>query len=379
VTRVRHRSRWFNAISAEATPSQVEQLTGLPFVTRVDTVRRYRRPAAEPLEPTDAARERARGARQVRTALLDYGSSFDQLAQIGVPPLHDRGLTGRGVVVAIFDGGFPNLQHEVFAVSTILGERDFVDGADSVRATTDAHGLSTFSVLGGYREGELIGPAYGASFLLARTEDARSETPVEEDNWIAAVEWAHAMGADVISSSLGYLAFDRPYTSYTARDMNGETAMTTRAATMAAERGIVVVNSAGNGGEHPTENTLGAPADGRFVLSVGAVDAGGVRAPFSSVGPTADGRIKPDVVALGVRAKVATRGGPRAYGLASGTSFSCPLTAGVVALVLEAHPQYSVRQILAALQASGSQAAAPDRLLGWGLVNAVRALDIAVQ
>jgi subtilisin family serine protease len=375
VRRIRHQSRWFNAVSAEATAAQIADVSALPSVARVDVVRRYRRRSPEPVESADVLRASPRRAWRTQEAILDYGTSYDQVAQLRVPELHARGLDGRGVRIAVFDAGFPNLAHEALSTMTILGERDFVNGLGTVRGSTDSHGLMTLSVLGGYREGELIGPAYGASFLLAITEDTRSETPVEEDNWVAAAEWAEAMGADVISSSLGYLDFDLPFTSYTDRDMNGETAVTTRAAAIAASRGIVVVTSAGNGGQRLDRNTLGAPADGKLVLSVGAVDRDGIRAPFSSVGPTADGRIKPDVAALGVRAKVASRTGPSVYAASSGTSFSCPLMAGVVSLVLQAHPAYTVDQVLLVLRATASQAAAPDNLLGWGIVDAAGAVD----
>ena len=381
VAQVRHESRWLNAVSAVATPAQVQSVAALPFVARVDLVRRYRRLRDEPTEPIDSRARVPSGQQSLlaRSTLLDYGTSFEQLAQIRVPELHDRGLTGKGVVVAVFDSGFPNLSHEAFERMNIIAERDFVDGVDSVRASVHSHGMATLSTIGGMREGQLVGPAFGASFMLAVTEDARSETPVEEDNWAAAAEWAERAGADIISSSLGYLDFDLPFTSYTERDMDGATAVTTKAAAMAAERGVVVVNSGGNGGFRLDANTLGAPADGRRVIAVGAVDQFGARASFSSVGPTADGRLKPDVAARGVRVKVASTLSTTAYSLASGTSFSCPLTAGVVALLLEAHPTYSVDQVIFALRATASQSASPDNLLGWGIVDAVRAIDIPVD
>jgi serine protease AprX len=376
VDRVRQQSRWLNAVSVEATPAQITELSALTFVSRVDVVRRYRRLRDEPVEPVDTPRggPRLRG-HDVGDEPLDYGTGIDQVRQLRVPELHERGLHGEGVVIAVFDSGFPNLAHEAFASLTIVAERDFVEGRESVRDSADAHGTNTLSTLGGYAPGQLIGPAYRASFILAVTEDVRSETPIEEDNWAAAAEWAEALGADVISSSLGYLDFDLPYTSYTAQDMNGETAVTTKAAALAAERGVVVINSAGNQGLDTTQNTLGAPADGVRVVSVGAVTRAGVRAQFSSVGPTADGRIKPDVAAMGVSVKVA-RHFENAYGLASGTSFSCPLTAGVVALVLQAHPEYTPDDVLTVLRGSASQAGAPDTLLGWGIVDAVGAVDI---
>ena len=381
VSRLRHQSRWLNAVSAEATAAQIQAVSALPVVERIDLVKRYRRVRDEPIEWLDptAASPRRSAPSTAREPTIDYGSSVEQLAQIRVTELHDRGLTGDGAIVAVFDGGFPNLTHETFARMHIVAEHDFVTGADNVRSSNfTSHGTNTLSVVGGMREGQLIGPAFGASFILAVTEDARSETPVEEDNWVAAAEWVEAMGADVISSSLGYLGFDRPYTSYTDRDLDGETAISTKAANMAAARGVVVVNSAGNGGFSPVRNTLGAPADGKKVLAVGAVDRDGVRAVFSSVGPTADDRVKPDVVALGVRTKVATSAGPATYGLASGTSFSCPLTAGVVALLLQAHPTYTVDQVLFALRSTASQHEAPDNLLGWGIVDGVAAVDVEV-
>ena len=376
VTRVRHTLRWLNATSVEATAAQVRVLAALPFVDHLDVVRRYHadREALESTLPTAAAD--GQRLQPMGAPALDYGSSLAQLSQIRVPELHQRGLTGEGVLIALFDTGFPNLEHTAFSSMKIVRRWDFIRGVSDVRGGGDGHGTATLSVVGGFQPGELIGPAFGASFMLAVTEDIRSETPVEEDNWAAAAEWAESWGADIISSSLGYARFDLPYASYTDRDMDGMTAVTTRAATMAAARGVVVVNSAGNGGYHATRNTLLAPADGLSVVTAGAVDRSGARAAFSSVGPTADGRIKPDVAAMGVSVKIATLLALSSYGVASGTSLSCPLTAGVVALLLQVHPTYSVDDVLLALRATSSQSAAPNNLLGWGILDAVAAVDL---
>jgi subtilisin family serine protease len=283
------------------------------------------------------------------------------------------------VVVAVFDAGFSDLNHEVFSSLHIVAARDFVNGDDDVADGADrgegSHGTMTLSVLGGMQEGHLVGPAFAADFILAKTEDTDSETPVEEDHWAAAAEWAEALGADVISSSLGYLRYDSPFPSYDFRSMDGQTAISTRAAGMAAERGVVVVNSAGNSGFNATHNTLGAPADGVHVLAIGAVDAEGRRTSFSSVGPTADGRIKPDLAAQGQSVVVAMPGTVSRYGTANGTSFSCPLVAGVVALLLQVNPGATPEDIAGVLRSTSGQAGRPDNQLGWGIVNA----EVAVK
>ncbi len=374
VDRVRHVSSWFNAVSAEATSDQIAELARLPFVTQLDAVGRFTKRAEEPTVST-------RRGTPLRTdssaAAPNYGSSFGQLEQLNVPALHDLGLTGAGVVIAVFDTGFKNLRHEALSHLSILTRWDFVNGDSAVGNNQDrgdgSHGGIVLSVVGGYAPGELIGPAFGATFILAKTENTASETPVEEDNWAAAAEWAEAWGADVITSSLGYLGFDAPFDGYTYLDMDGKTAVTTRAAQMAAERGVVVVTSAGNGGFQVDRNTLGAPADGALVLSIGAVDSFGLRADFSSVGRTADGRIKPDVMAQGVLVK-GIDPDSAGYVLADGTSFACPLSAGVVALLLEAHPEWTVERVRAALRSTASNAWAPTRLTGWGIVDGLAAL-----
>jgi subtilisin family serine protease len=370
-------SRWFGAVSVEATPDQVRALAALPFVARLDVVRGYAlRPGDETGGATKAAR--APSVAQPAGAALDYGDSFAQLDQIRVPSVHDLGYHGEGIVIGVFDAGFSNLGHQAFASTRIVARHDFVNGDEDVGDGSDrgegSHGTATLSVIGAYRAGELIGPAFAAEYVLAKTEDTTSETPVEEDNWAAAAEWAEALGVDLVSTSLGYLTFDAPFQSYTPAEMDGKTALITRAAEKLAARGVVVVASAGNSGFDPNHNTLGAPADGRHVVAAGAVGWLDERASFSSVGPTADGRIKPDVAARGVFVKAASPGAAAEYQYVSGTSFSCPLTAGVAALVLQAHPSYTVNQVRAVLRGTASQATAPDNLVGYGIVDALAAI-----
>jgi len=341
-------------------------------------VRGYRR---ERIEPSFSTLRSTSPSERSSRLTIDYGSSFGQVEQINVPAVHDMGLHGEGVVIAVFDTGFKNLRHEAFAHLDILARWDFVNGDGSVANGRDRgdgrHGSMVLSVLGGHAEGELVGPAYAATFLLAKTEDTESETPVEEDNWAAAAEWAEAWGADIISSSLGYLDFDSPFADYSFQDMDGETAVSTIAAEMAAERGVVVLVSAGNAGFHPEHNTLGAPADGKSVLSIGAVDSFGSRADFSSVGRTADGRIKPDVMAQGVLVKTADPSTRDRYTLSDGTSFSCPLAAGVAALVLQAHPDWPVTRVRHVMRTTADGPVRPNRLMGWGILDALDALTLA--
>ncbi len=373
VRRIRHKSRWLNAISVEADAAQLERLAGLPFVKRLDVVHRF-----SPPKPV-TVREIPRNPNPYRAETLDYGPSFGQIHQIRVDQLHNLGLNGAGVIICMLDAGFNNLGHEAFSQLKILKTWDFVNGDSIVsdqagQLGNGNHGTYTLGVIGGFAPGNLIGPAYNASFLLARTEDTSSEKNIEEDNWVAGAEWADSLGADIISSSLGYLNFDPGQRSYTWQDMDGNTAVTTIAADIAASRGILVVNSAGNEGPAlPGQNTLISPADGDSVLAVGGVDAAGQRVAFSSMGPSVDGRIKPDVAALAVNDVAPSPVKNNVYVNVSGTSFSCPLTAGAAALIMQANPTWSNMQVSAALKATASQANAPDDSLGWGIIDAFSA------
>ncbi len=372
VTKVRHEVKWFNAMSVMATKAQIAALRRLPFVRELEMVVRFK---PERLwQPVSVMDEPPPAPHPGLTPLLNYGNSLNQNQQLNTIALHNQGIDGTGVLIAIFDAGFSNLTHPALVTRPIVARYDFQ--TNSTTLASHSHGQNTFSCVGGFSDGNLIGTAYGASFALARTEVDPTETPKEEDNWARAVIWADSLGADVISSSLGYgsptAPFDPPWPSYSWQDMNGVNTTVTRAANRATQLGIVVVNSAGNDGDAPTgQNSLGGPADGFDVIAVGAVGSTGTRVSFSSVGPTADGRIKPDVMAKGSSTWAAI--GTSGYGGVSGTSFSCPLTAGVAALVLQANPGLTPQQVAEALRQTASRANAPDRYYGWGIANAAKA------
>jgi serine protease AprX len=382
VQEVRQQSRWFNSVSAVVTKEQIKAVEELPFVEKIDLVSRFRKgPIAEPVTQDAFPRTIQKAA---QTDSLTYGPSLNQVAMMNVPAIHNQGNHAEGVIVGVFDNGFRLLTHQAFDSlrGRIIATHDFVDHKTSVIPNNldpsyGSHGVNTLSTIGGYLPGNLIGPAYGATFILARTENDSSETPIEEDNWVAAIEWADSIGVQVTSTSLGYLGFDAPYTSLTWQDMNGQVAIISRAATMAAQKGIVVCNSAGNEGSNVTHNTLIAPADADSILSVGAVTPSRVRTSFSSIGPTTDipARIKPDVMAQGSSVYVASSTDTSGYGYAAGTSFSCPLTAGAAALLVKAHPTATPMQIIHAMKMTASQATHPDNYYGWGIVDALAALN----
>jgi serine protease AprX len=381
---IRHRSKWFNGVSIVATRSQIEQIEMLPFVRELELVWLARR-EAELAQDVHITPPPAPSTQYRSSSLLDlnYGPSLGQVQLINIPAVHNTGNYGQGIVVGVFDNGFRLLNHEVFDSlrTRILATYDFVDHKVSVvpndsRTNFGAHGVVTLSTLGGYKPGELIGPAFGASFILARTENDSSETPIEEDNWVAAIEWADSIGVDVTSTSLGYLGYDPPYTNWTWQNMDGNTTLITKAADMAVGKGIVVVNSAGNNGSNSSHNTLNAPADGDSVLTVGATTESGIRASFSSVGPTTSvpARIKPDVMAQGAPVHCASPTDPIGYTYQQGTSLSCPLAAGVAALILHAKPNSTPTEVANALRFTASQANNPDNQMGWGVIDAFAAI-----
>ncbi len=381
VSKIRHQLKGLNAVSVEATPVALEFISTLDFVKKVTLVKKIRRTPDPVVTPSQLKSDQQSMLLQPEGMLtLDYGGSYTQNNQINVPAVHDLGYDGTGVVIAIFDSGFNRLTHEAFNQMDIADTWDFVNGdadvGDGSDMGTGSHGTNTLSTVGGYAPGDLIGPAYGATYYLAKTENTESELHVEEDNWCAAAEWADTNGAQIITSSLGYTVFDTG-TDYTWQDMDGDTTIVTQCADLAATKGIVVINSAGNNGYHSTNNTLGAPSDGHFVIAAGAVTSSGSRSSFSSVGLSADGRIKPDVMAMGSGVRVASATSNTGYSSVNGTSFSCPLTAGVAALVIESNPSLTAAQVRDILRNTADNAASPNRLYGYGILNALAAVEEA--
>ncbi len=372
-------SKWLNAVSGTITKSQLEELEALPVVKKLDIVNKLKE-GYQPETDKNAVREvLSKITQPAGINSFDYGDSYAELQQINVPAVHDMGCTGQGITICVMDAGFNRLSHVAFDSMNIIAAWDFVNNDPNVGDQADSgsgtHGTMTLSTIGGYDPGHLIGPAFNASYILAKTENTDSETPLEEDNWIAAMEWADSIGVDVTSTSLSYTDFDPPWPSYTWEDMDGNTTIITNGADYAAHLGIVVVNSAGNYGDNTSHNTLGAPADGDSVIAAGAVGYSGSRASFSSVGPTVDGRVKPDIMALGSGNVVASPYSDNTYTSASGTSFSCPLSAGVAALILCANPTLTPMQVRDAMRETASQSNSPDNLMGWGILNALDAVN----
>jgi len=373
VAQVRQTSRWFNAVSVDATPAELDSLRALPFVSDSQPVAFFAR------EPEPTAASAPRPARAARTATrLDYGYSLSQNTLVGAVPLHELGFDGGGITIAVLDAGFDDLPHPAFASVRIARRYDFVDNDTTVDG--DTHGSEVLSVLAGDASGDLIGPAYAATFLLARTEISDYESPVEEDKWVAGIEWAASLGARIVSSSIGYNTFDDPRLNHTLSQLDGKTTVITRAAQKAAGKGIVVITAAGNergyyGGVVVWHGKLLFPADGDSVIAVGAAYSDGSPTGFTSFGPTADGRIKPDVSAVGYGVVVAMMYGPSPdYGPKFGTSYATPLISGVAAMLLQAHPGWDPIAVRTALRMSGARALAPDTTVGWGMISGLRAL-----
>lgn len=373
---IQNTSRWFNAATAYLTLTQRDIVQTFSFVKSVEPVITYKRKTLPSFEAETRSLPKQNTAQK-----YNYGSSATQMGRINAVAVHNIGISGRGVLVGMLDTGFRWKNHDAMNKLNVIAEYDFIqkdnntanEGNDAL--SQDSHGTSTFSLVGGFKDSILISPAFNADFILGKTEYVPSETNIEEDNWISAVEWMELQGVDIVSSSLGYSEFDPGQKSYVYADMNGATTTITKGAVMAMRRGVIVVNSMGNEATN-TWHFLTAPADADSIISVGAVTSGGIVASFSSVGPTSDGRIKPDVSAQGVSVYAAAPSTSKSSYTSgfSGTSASTPSVAGVAAMILSAHPELTPVQVRNALRTTASNSLNPNNSIGWGIVDAYAAV-----
>ena len=331
-------------------------LTALPFVTGAKIVK------------VPVSKGRTRDKLKFDLSPADLASYDRPITMLNGYALHNSGFRGDGVLIAVLDGGF-TAADRIESLGSLRGRNGIISTWDYVNQddfvySDNTHGTAVMSVLAGDMPGYIAGTAPMADFILLKTEDVDSEFPCEEDFWAAGAEYADSAGADIISSSLGYSVFDDPAMDYKFSDLDGNTAFVTRAADIAASKGILVVNSAGNERDNPWQKII-APSDGDSVVAVGAVDENKVISTFSSSGPSADGRVKPDISAMGVLVPLQTSAG--FVSRASGTSFSCPVISGMSACLLQAVPQATNYEIIRALQEGSDRFTSPDNLYGYGI------------
>lgn len=304
-----------------------------------------------------------------------YGPAITQIQMSKAERLHEAGFRGQGMTIAVIDAGFHNADKiEAMKNIHILGTRDFVNPEADIYAES-SHGMCVLSCMAMNQPNVMVGTAPEASYWLLRSEDEYSENLVEQDYWAAAIEFADSVGVDVVNTSLGYYSFDDPTKNYRYRDLDGHYALMSRQAAKAADKGMVVVCSAGNSGAGSWKK-ITPPGDADNILTVGAIDKKASLAPFSSVGNTADGRVKPDVVAVGLLADVVhTDGNLRG---ASGTSFSSPIMCGMVACLWQACPELTAKEIIELVRQSGDRADFPDNIYGYGIPDLWKAYQSTI-
>ncbi|MBP0903618.1 S8 family serine peptidase [Mariniflexile gromovii] len=366
------KSKWFNAVHVRGTETDIKNLTStFSFVDHIEFANRS-------LNTSKKSQEKVPSKITNTLTNFNYGNAANQIEMIKGEQLHLANYTGTGMTVAVIDAGFTNVNNmagfqRLRSSNNILGTYDFVGrDSDVYTNTTSNHGTLVLSTMAGYIENQFVGTAPDASYYLFITEDALSENPVEESYWVEAAERADSLGVDVINSSLGYTTYDNPNYSYAPSDMNGNTAYISKGAQIAFEKGILVVNSAGNSGNDSWQ-IVGAPADASGVFSIGAVQSNGQYASFSSRGNSTQSTQKPDVVAQGQGSAVITQNNVIAN--ANGTSFSSPIMAGGITCLWQALPSLTNNEIMQLVRESASQYNTPDYFLGYGNPN----LEIALN
>lgn len=375
---VLYKTKWMNGVLVECTSSDATSIAGLAFVKSVEQVAPGGRP------PTNG---RKRSSRKFNDASASVQVTDMQISMLGMEEMHASGYRGEGMLMAIIDAGFPGADtisffRHVFDDGRFHaeGSYDFVFGLSNVfdhySEPDQRHGTWVWSTIAAFKKDVFTGGAYKADFVLFVTEDTPTEYRIEEYNWLFAAERADSLGVDIISTSLGYNTFDDSNMNYSKPQMDGETAVITRASAMAANKGMAVVVSAGNEGNN-SWGIITAPADGKNILAVGSVSASGVRSSTSSKGPSADGRFKPDVAAMGSSVSVVLANGT--LGTQSGTSFAAPLMASLVAGYWQKLPDLTAQQLLDTIRRRGNQFDNPDNFLGFGIPSFYSSVTTAVN
>ncbi len=363
-------SKWQNSVSIQTSdPNAITTINGFSFVQSVAPIAaRTQNNTNEKLTTADQpyiSSQRTTGI----TDFFNYGAG--SLAEINLHKgqfLHNIGLRGQGMLIAILDGGFFNFttldaMDSIIINNQVLDTWDFYSNNTTV-SDDHPHGMQCLSTIAANIPGQFIGKAPKANFILYRTEDVNSEYPIEEFNMVCGMERADSAGADVISVSLGYSDFDDASFDHTYAQMNGNTTIAATGADLAAKKGILFVAAAGNEGGGAW-NYIVTPADGDSVLTIGAVNTSGAVGSFSSYGPSSDGQIKPDVASIGVNAMVQSTSNTVAT--ASGTSFACPNMAGLSSILWQAFPDVNNMRIIRALREAGSISATPNDRIGYGI------------
>jgi subtilisin family serine protease len=365
-------SRWLNQVLIKTTdPIALNKINQFPFVKKRSPIanRPIQIEAGDKKEDTEII-EITQARMTTTSSMVNYGLSQKQINLHEGEYLHDLGFQGNGVKIAVFDAGFFKYQNIAAFDSLRLKNRikltlDLVDNTNSVNED-DEHGMYCLSILAANIPGTYVGSAPASTYYLFRTEDDASEFPIEEQNWIVAAEIADSLGIDLISSSLGYNRFDNPTFNYTYADMNGRRALISRGASIATQKGMIVMTSAGNAG-NDSWKYITAPADADGLLSVGAININKQVAPFSSYGPTSDGRIKPEITSVGWGTYLISTNGNVAQG--NGTSFSNPNIAGLVACLWQAFPEFNSKEIIQHVIKSADRYSTPDTRVGYGIPN----------
>jgi hypothetical protein len=377
-------SHWLNAVSISASDDTIRLLSQKEFVKSVHPVLKLKPYSKQHIvfEHPITTQHSVVSESRMNT----YGGTEAQLKYHKIDQVHALGFDGKGVIVGIMDGGF-DVSHEVFDhlrnSKRILAERDFVDGGTNTKlnvknSSYHSHGTSVAAIVAGNLENKLIGVAPGVSLVIARTEDDDSESPLEEDYWIAAIEWMQTLGVNVVNTSLGYNVFtSQPESSYTYDDMNGKTSAIARAASKASRVfNMIVVVSAGNEGNTDWKY-ITTPADADSILTVGSISSSGIRVASSSIGPTSDGRIKPDVMARGSCVYSANSISTNGYNSClSGTSFASPHVAGIMALAVQARPGKPAIWYVEQARKASSRYSNPDNQNGYGILDAKKLIDV---